>query len=34
MALKGYEELKKLDLSKYIEKRDKADYINWARIVL
>lgn len=33
MALKGYEELKKLDLSKYIEKRDKADYINWARIV-
>lgn len=33
MALKSYEELKKLDLSKYIEKRDNADYINWARIV-
>lgn len=33
MALKSYEELKKLDLSKYIEKRDDADYINWARIV-
>lgn len=33
MALKSYEELKKLDLSKYITKRDGADYINWARIV-
>lgn len=33
MALKSYEDLKKLDLSKYITKRDKADYINWARIV-
>ncbi len=31
--LKSYEELKKLDLSKYITKRDGADYINWARIV-
>jgi hypothetical protein len=31
--LKSYEELKKLDLSKYITKRDEADYINWARIV-
>lgn len=33
MALKSYEDLKNLDLSKYITKRDKADYINWARIV-
>lgn len=33
MALKGYEELKKLDLSKYIEKRENAEYVNWARIV-
>ncbi len=31
--LKSYEDLKKLDLSKYITKRDGADYINWARIV-
>lgn len=31
--LKSYDDLKKIDLSKYIEKRDKADYINWARIV-
>ena len=33
MPLKNYEELKKIDLSKYIVKRDGADYINWARIV-
>ena len=33
MGLKGYEELKKLDLSKYITQRDGADYINWAKIV-
>lgn len=33
MALKSYEDLKKLDLSKYITKRDGANYINWARIV-
>lgn len=33
MALKSYEELKRLDLSEYIVKRDGADYINWARIV-
>ena len=31
--LKKYDELKKLDLSKYITDRDGADYINWARIV-
>lgn len=33
MGLKSYDELKKLDLSKYIKKRDGADYINWATIV-
>lgn len=33
MPLKSYEELKKIDLSKYIVKRDGADYINWARIL-
>ena len=33
MALKSYEELKKIDLSKYVTQRDGADYINWARIV-
>lgn len=31
--LKSYEDLKKLDLSKYITERDGANYINWARIV-
>ena len=31
--LKSYEELRKLDLSQYIEKRDNIDYINWARII-
>ena len=31
--LKSYEELRKLDLSQYIEKRDDIDYINWARVV-
>ena len=36
MALKGYEDMycfQKLDLSKYIEKRENAEYVNWARIV-
>ena len=28
-----YEDLRKLDLSKYVEQRNDADYINWARIV-
>lgn len=32
MALKTYDELRKLDLTKYIEKREGADYINWATI--
>lgn len=30
MALKSYDVLKDLDLSKYITQRDGADYINWA----
>lgn len=33
MSLKNYDELRKLDLTQYIEKRDGCDYINWARIV-
>lgn len=33
MALKTYDELRKLDLDKFIEKREGADYINWATIV-
>lgn len=31
--LKSYDELRKLDLSQYIEKRDNIDFINWARVV-
>ena len=31
--LKSYADLRKLDLSEYIDKRDNADYINWARVV-
>lgn len=31
--LKSYDDLRKLDLSQYIEKRDNIDYINWARII-
>ena len=33
MALKGYEELRKLDVSKYVKKRDGVDYLNWATVV-
>lgn len=36
MAEKGlptFEELRKVDLSKYVKKRDGADYINWATLV-
>lgn len=29
---KSFDELRKIDLSKYIKKRDKADYVNWAVI--
>ena len=31
--LAKYDDLRRLDLSNYVEKRDNADYINWARIV-
>lgn len=31
--LKSYEELRKLDVSKWTEKRDGADYLNWAKVV-
>lgn len=33
MALKNYDELRKVDVSKYVEKRDGADYLPWARVV-
>ncbi len=31
--LKKYEELRKVDVSKYVDKRDGADYLNWAKVV-
>lgn len=31
--LKSYDELRKIDVSKYTEKRDKADYLNWAKCI-
>lgn len=31
--LKKYEEMLKVDVSKYVEIRDKAEYLNWARVV-
>lgn len=31
--LKSYNDLRKFDISKWIDKRDNADYINWAKIV-
>lgn len=31
--LKGYEELRKVDVSKWVDKRDGADYLNWAKVV-
>lgn len=31
--LKSYEELRKLDVSKWTEKRDGADYLNWAKVI-
>ena len=31
--LKSYEELRKIDVSKWTEKRDGADYLNWAKVV-
>lgn len=31
--LKSYDELRKINVSKYTEKRDGADYLNWAKVV-
>ena len=31
--LKDYEELRKVDVSQWTEKRDNADYLNWAKLV-
>lgn len=31
--LKSYDELRKVDVSKYTEKRDKIDYLNWAKCI-
>lgn len=32
-GLPDYETLRKLDVSKWVEKRDGADYLNWAKVV-
>lgn len=31
--LKSYEELRKIDVSKWTEKRDNAEYLNWAKVI-
>ena len=31
--LKKYDDLRKIDVSKWTEKRDKADYLNWAKVI-
>ena len=31
--LKSYDELRKIDVSPYTEKRDGADYLNWAKCI-
>ena len=31
--LKSYKELRELDVSQWVEKRDGADYLNWAKVV-
>ena len=33
MPLKSYKELREMDVSKFTEKRDKVDYLNWAKVV-
>lgn len=33
MALKSYDEMRKVDISKYVEQRDGLDYLNWARCI-
>jgi len=32
-GLPSYDELRKLDVSKWVDKRDGADYLNWAKVV-
>lgn len=32
-GLLSYDELRKVDVSKWVDKRDGADYLNWARVV-
>lgn len=31
--LKKYDDLRKIDVSQWVEKRDNADYLNWAKVV-
>lgn len=31
--LKSYDDLRKIDVSKWTEKRSGADYLNWAKVV-
>ena len=31
--LKKYDDLRKVDVSQWVEQRDKADYLNWAKVV-
>ena len=33
MPLKSYEELRRVDVSEWVGKRDGADYLNWAKVV-
>ena len=33
MALKSYDELRKIDVSKWTEERDGAEYLNWAKCI-
>ena len=33
IGLPSYDELRKVDVSKWVEKRDGADYLNWAKVV-
>lgn len=33
MAIKTYDEMRKIDVSEWTEKRDGADYLNWAKVV-
>ena len=33
MALKSYKEMRDIDVSPWVEKRDGADYLNWAKVV-